>query len=141
VNGFEFYGMPWTPYFHDWAFNYTSNDAEDIMARIPSSTDVLLTHGPPLNCGDQTLEGKHVGCPVLRAHVNDRIKPALHVFGHIHCQYGFHAADGTTLSIGVSTCTEQYQPTNPPIVVDLSRNADGLVESTLVSVFGKALTE
>ena len=47
-----------------------------------------------------------------------RVRPRLHVFGHIHEGYGREEADGT-LFVNASTCDEDYRPVNPPVVVDL----------------------
>jgi Icc-related predicted phosphoesterase len=53
---------------------------------IPSNglVDVLVTHGPPYGILDVTYENLTVGCEELAIAVKDRIKPRLHVFGHIH---------------------------------------------------------
>ncbi len=47
-----------------------------------------------------------------------RIKPKLHVFGHIHEGYG-ETQFGPTRCLNVSTCNADYQAVNTPIVVDL----------------------
>jgi Icc-related predicted phosphoesterase len=62
--------------------------------------------------------GEHLGCGNLRASTL-RVKPKLHVFGHIHGGCGqFH--DGTTHFVNASLLDERYRPANQPIVVDLS---------------------
>ncbi|KAF9237617.1 Metallo-dependent phosphatase-like protein [Melanogaster broomeanus] len=78
------YGSPWQPWFYDWAFNYTEDEAQDIVSRIPE-VDILLTHGPPHNLLDCAIGDKHVGCPALLSHLSRMQKPPLlHCFGHIH---------------------------------------------------------
>lgn len=63
---------------------------------IPENTDVLITHGPPHGILDQTVRGKlHVGCQELLEAVY-RIKPKLHLFGHIHEARGKIEYDGIT---------------------------------------------
>jgi len=62
--------------------------------KIPDSTDILVTHGPPYGVLD-TAPGStlHEGCPELFEAVR-LIEPRLHVFGHIHGAYGVvHTAD------------------------------------------------
>jgi 23S rRNA (adenine2503-C2)-methyltransferase len=48
-----------------------------------------------------------------------RVRPRLHLFGHIHEGYGARLIDGT-LHVNASNCTAAYRPTNPPIVIDIS---------------------
>jgi Icc-related predicted phosphoesterase len=48
IRGLRFWGSPWTPVFHDWAFMLPPGAA--LAARwalIPDALDVLVTHGPP----------------------------------------------------------------------------------------------
>ena len=47
----------------------------------------------------------------------ERIRPRLHVFGHIHESYGTHRESGV-LSINACNCDPRYRPVNPPVVVD-----------------------
>ncbi|KAK9399488.1 MPPED1: Metallophosphoesterase domain-containing protein 1 [Crotalus adamanteus] len=61
---------------------------------------------------------QRVGCVELLNTIQRRIQPRLHVFGHIHEGYGV-MADGTTTYVNASVCTMNYQPLNPPIVIDL----------------------
>jgi Icc-related predicted phosphoesterase len=72
----------------------------------------------------------NVGCEILRHEIDNRIKPLLHVFGHIHGAYGA-AYIKDTLFVNASTCTEQYHPTNKPIIVDLTE-IDGKIIATYV---------
>jgi Icc-related predicted phosphoesterase len=52
-------------------------------------------------------------------YVLEKIKPALHVFGHIHEDYGSMVIDDT-LFVNVSICTRRYVPSNKPTVVELT---------------------
>ncbi|KAJ7753746.1 Metallo-dependent phosphatase-like protein [Mycena metata] len=76
------YGSPWTPYWGDWAFGYEKRNAADVVAKFQQA-DILLTHGPPRNVLDMNVSKDPVGCPALAADL-PRLKPKLHVFGHIH---------------------------------------------------------
>ncbi|KAG0642496.1 Metallo-dependent phosphatase-like protein [Tuber brumale] len=98
---FKVYGSPWTPEFGFWAFNYphdidrwnpdtTRRRNKTAVDRdpIPEDTDILITHGPPQGLHDSVYSGRqNVGCPHLRRAI-ERIRPRLHVFGHIHEGHG-----------------------------------------------------
>lgn len=77
------YGSPLTPQYGKSAFQY--RPSEDLWSgTIPSSTDIVLTHGPPWG----HLDGmKKSGCAFLAREVV-RVKPQLVVYGHIHVGYG-----------------------------------------------------
>jgi len=47
-----------------------------------------------------------------------RVKPIVHIFGHVHGEYGVHEEDGI-LFINASTLNERYKVTNKPVVVDV----------------------
>ena len=80
---------------------------------------ILVTHGPPLGHGDMCLPGRNrAGCVDLLEVVTKRVKPLVHVFGHIHEGYGV-TTDGCTKFCNASTCTLQYHADNPPIVLDV----------------------
>lgn len=82
--GLRIWGSPWQPWFHDWAFNLRRGAAIDEKWKlIPEGVDVLVTHGPPLGFGDMVHDGERVGCEDLLRHLA-RVKPRLHLFGHIH---------------------------------------------------------
>lgn len=118
IEGFKIYGSPWQPRFFDWAFNL--DRGEKLKAKwdmIPRDTDILVTHGPPHGVLDQTPRGDYAGCEDLLDAVKD-IKPKLHIFGHIHLGYG-QSKIGETTFVNASSCTEDYLPTNPPVVIDL----------------------
>jgi predicted phosphohydrolase len=110
-----FYGSPWQPWFYDWAFNLQRGpEIREKWDLIPEDTDVLITHGPPFRYGDKTTWGEHVGCQDLLDAV-ERIKPKLHIFGHIHEGYGFRSNKHTDF-INASICDVFFQPINRPYV-------------------------
>lgn len=118
VDGLRIWGSPWQPWFYDWAFNLERGpQIAAKWALIPDGIDVLVTHGPPLGILDRTSRGEAVGCADLLAAI-DRVRPRLHVFGHIHEAYGRLERDGC-LFVNASNCSERYRPVQPPIVVDL----------------------
>ena len=116
--GVRFWGAPWQPWFLSWAFNLPRGpELAAKWALIPDATDVLVTHGPPMGILDRTYDDEPVGCEQLRLALQ-RVRPRVHVFGHIHEGYGTERVDGT-LFVNASICTLAYQPTNPAVVVDL----------------------
>lgn len=128
IEGLNFYGSPWQPQFHNWAWNLPRGQAlKDKWALIPEDTQVLLTHGPPMgildtverfdrNSGIMGIE--HVGCDDLYNRVKSLPQLKLHNFGHLHFGYGIHKSDHVTY-VNSSINTEQYKPINSPIVVKI----------------------
>jgi len=67
IEGLRFYGSPWQPAFHDWAFNLQRGAAlAAVWAKIPRGVDVLITHGPPNGIGDSNAMVQRSGCADLR---------------------------------------------------------------------------
>jgi Icc-related predicted phosphoesterase len=117
VAGLRLYGSPWTHGFGGWAFTRSPTALAYHWAELPDGLDLLLTHGPPLGAQDQNLKGEHLGDPALAEAVR-RVRPRLHIFGHIHEGYGLTAAGGTAF-VNASVCTAVYEPIQGPIVVEL----------------------
>jgi hypothetical protein len=80
----RFYGSRWTIEFYDWAFALPEDRMERVWERIPLGIDVLVTHGPPFGRCDATRTAARAGCRHLLNRVQSRVRPRLHVFGHIH---------------------------------------------------------
>jgi Icc-related predicted phosphoesterase len=112
LEGLNFYGSPATPAYHDWAFNYNVGEIMKIWERIPSNTDVLITHGPPDGILDTTMfgGGKHAGCVELREKVAE-LKPLIHAFGHIHEQGGEIVEYNGTTFINAATEVVNFELT------------------------------
>lgn len=121
IEGLKFYGSPWQPRFFDWAFNLDRGAAlAEKWDMIPNDTDILVTHGPAFGILDEVANNnyvRNVGCQDLLIALQ-RIKPKVHIFGHIHEGYGEAVKNGT-LFLNASVNTSRYQPTNPPIVIDI----------------------
>jgi Icc-related predicted phosphoesterase len=117
VSGLKIYGEPRQPRFFDWAFNVNREQMCYVWDRVPTDTDVLLTHGPPYGVGDLTARGEHVGCKFLREWILEH-QPRLVVCGHIHEGYGKYRL-GKTVVVNASICNSKYEPTNKPIKVVL----------------------
>lgn len=103
--------VPLTPKRHKMAFDdperYHGFNRDDptlaaLYAKIPTNTDILMTHTPPFAVLDDSLmySGKRrekpvqIGSKVLREWWNkcsEGFRPALHVFGHEHDSRGLRA--------------------------------------------------
>jgi predicted phosphodiesterase len=66
LEGIRFYALPARPWLHSPLY-------------LPSTVDVLVTHGAPAGI----MDDRGLGCPVLRRLV-DLAAPAIHIFGHVH---------------------------------------------------------
>ncbi|MCH9680728.1 MAG: metallophosphatase domain-containing protein [Deltaproteobacteria bacterium] len=109
IEGMTVWGSPWQPWFFDWAFNLPRGEAlAERWDLIPSGIDLLVTHGPPRGYGDRVSRGRE-GCDdLLRA--LDRVRPALHLFGHIHEDGGRWQHESTTV-LNVTTAEGVRAPT------------------------------
>ncbi|MFM2010682.1 MAG: hypothetical protein RLZZ479_1073 [Bacteroidota bacterium] len=105
LEGLKIFGSPITPSFgHGWAFNKGST-IFNYWKHIPDDTDILITHGPPKEILDLTLNRQNkfeqCGCPHLRKRVFE-IAPRYMMFGHVHnCKNVLNA--GTFKTSGLRT--------------------------------------
>jgi Icc-related predicted phosphoesterase len=102
VEGLKIWGSPITPAFGEgWAYNRKREKIDSTWRQIPDGTDIVITHGPPKGVLDISLGyfGKleQCGCKSLRRHIH-RVKPKLHLFGHIHNCDGVTNAGYTVLA-------------------------------------------
>jgi predicted phosphohydrolase len=113
VDGVRFWGSPWQPAFHGWAFNLPrGRPLEEKWALIPEGIDVLITHGPPYGIGDRSAD-ERCGCEDLLARVK-KVRPKLHLFGHIHQDGGIWEHEGTRFA-NITT----WECDRAPTVIDL----------------------
>jgi len=66
----------------------------EIVDNLDPKKLILITHEPPYDILDLSYFGSNGGLLELRAIVNE-VKPALHVFGHIHEAAGYMEHKGT----------------------------------------------
>ena len=152
ILGIKIYGSPWQPVFSNSAFNLPrGKDLLSKWRKIPASTDILVTHGPPLGVRDASLKtavagdsqeparSGRAGCEDLLVEVVERVQPKFHIFGHIHegwqkiqaqryilpsfvSGYG-SSTNGRTVFVNASTCTKRYQPLNRPVVLYFDKSS------------------
>lgn len=134
IGNVHFWGSPWSPEFfpETWKFNLKRRSAHKTWALIPENTDVLVVHGPPYGrgpsepwdrCPDMHDRHKsvHVGCHALRLRMEALPALRLLVCGHIHEGYGAYETDHGRV-VNASSCTGDYKPVNPPIVIELDEH-------------------
>jgi len=119
---YKIWGSPITPRFMDWYFmKDRGEEINGVWAQIHEDTDILITHGPAWGILDEVRPAwkkGHLGCEGLAKRIEKLPNLKAHVFGHIHDAFGVKAVDGVT-HINASICTEDYEPTNKPIVIDI----------------------
>lgn len=110
------WGSPYTQVKFNWAFMRHEDKLAEFWALIPEDTDVLITHGPPRGMLDFSISKESTGSQSLLDRVRI-VKPKIHVFGHIHEEYGsWH--QGVDF-INASLVNEFYQNVNKPIVIEV----------------------
>jgi hypothetical protein len=120
------YGSPWQPEFYSWAFNLQRNSIElsGKWEAIPDNTDILVTHGPAFGTLD-TVTGRqydNLGCELLAERI-ERLKPKIHVCGHIHSGYGYEFKDGTHY-FNAAILNEAYEYTQKPMTFDWDKETN-----------------
>lgn len=121
TGGLNIWGSPITPLFGGAFGNSDPASRATHYAAIPSDTHILVTHGPPFGI----LDGKpgtseHLGCPQLLEAVQ-RVKPLLHIFGHVHSGYGVCQTPDTTF-VNASLLGPDGAISNKPIIIDLPKH-------------------
>jgi Icc-related predicted phosphoesterase len=119
INDIKIWGSPVTPWFLNWAFNrHRGDQIRRYWELIPGDTDILITHGPVFKVLDKNSEGQYTGCEDLLKKVRE-IRPAVHVFGHIHEAYG--TIDKFQVKfINASVVNENYKLVNKPVTFEFN---------------------
>ena len=117
IDNINFYGTPWCPEFMNWAFMKPDYELTHVFSKIPSNTDVLITHTPPYGIMDMVDTRENVGSHALEESMK-RIKPAIHIFGHIHDGHGVEHSD-TVEYYNVSVCDDTYNLVHKPTIIEV----------------------
>jgi predicted phosphohydrolase len=120
IEGLQIWGSPVTP-LANAAFGISSaEDRRRLYTQIPENTDILITHGPPYGILDSAPDSKvHSGCRELFDAVI-RVRPKLHVFGHVHGAHGIFGTDETTF-VNAALMSSFGGLDKDPIVLEISR--------------------
>lgn len=110
--GYNVWGSPYVNKFGNWAFMKRDEELSEHFNKIPSDTNILITHGPPKGILDANVHGEECGSKSLLDSLKTLDDLKLHVFGHIHEANGFieqyHNA---------SILNERYRYVNYPQIV------------------------
>lgn len=130
-DGFKIWGSPWNlsfPSMNEECIAFTVHTEEELAkqwAKIPSDTNILITHSPPFGIFDKTYTRSRVGSKTLSNEVQLRLKKLnLHCFGHIHEGYGMSTikhidTDKDYWVVNASHMNQHYEPVNIPIEIEL----------------------
>jgi len=128
IEGLKIWGSPWSLPHRHWAFMANEFMMKNICEKIPNDIHIMITHGPAFgkldmsNQRQRSIDGKVTfGSEVLRETI-DRIKPLMHVCGHIHSNYGMWPTVNVptdTVYFNASCLDDDYEPTNPPIIFEI----------------------
>lgn len=120
IGGIGIWGSSLTPSNFGSFGAESADDYRRIFSRIPIGMDLVITHGPPLGILDVGGSGnRNQGCKQLLGAIR-RVRPALHVFGHIHQSYGTTSAGGTVF-VNAALAGQNHQLVRQPIEVDYDR--------------------
>lgn len=130
--GLKIWGSPWTQTFprqnpRCMAFALdTEEELNEKFKLIPEDTDILITHSPMYGVCDKMKRIKfsgrakeeHTGSMSLRSHFF-RVKPRLHVFGHIHEWGGKQLDLCTSVCVNAAYVNDYYEPRNEIVNIEI----------------------
>jgi len=112
IEGVKFYGVPL------FMEDIEDGHFDDNLRKIPTDTDILITHQPPyeildhsgtVNWGDRIL-----------LDVVLKIKPKFHLFGHIHGAYGIEKNNHTAF-VNSALLDEHYEMANGGVLLEIKK--------------------
>jgi Icc-related predicted phosphoesterase len=86
IGGLRFAGFEGCVRYRPGPHQYTQEEAERLVERLPSA-DVLVCHAPPFGVNDDPGDRAHVGFRALRTWVED-VRPRVLLHGHTHPRPG-----------------------------------------------------
>lgn len=113
VLGVKIFASPYSVKFGNWWFMKTEPELEELYAKIPNSTKVLVTHSPAFNTVDACSNGWLAGSKALADRINELPNLKYHVCGHIHEAYGMVKKNGLTY-INAASMDELYHVVHEP---------------------------
>lgn len=111
--GLKIWGTPHQREYNSWAFNLPESELQLRFEKIPTDTDILVTHSPPYGLGDHVLDAGHVGSTSLRTRL-EQLNIKLHTFGHIHEGRGIFEFN-KTLCVNSTLVDENYRKVYTPL--------------------------
>lgn len=118
IGKLNIWGSPVTPGEGNWAFRKGRGaEIAEYWNKIPSNTNVLITHTPPYGIMDRLKDKSHVGCEELKKRLS-ALHIELHIFGHLHGNYGLVRTKEIQF-INCSILDHRYRPIHPAISIDI----------------------
>lgn len=117
INKIKIYCSPHQLPFNNWAFNLPEEKLAKKFAKIPLDTNILVSHSPPFGILDE-VDNEHHGSVSLRDRVK-KVKPWLHIFGHIHECGGQKIVKDNITYANVSLLDGNYREVNKPMVFEI----------------------
>jgi len=121
IEGIKFYGSPWVNIFGLWSFMDFEKNLEKHFAKISFDTNFLITHGPAYQIGDlvqQDIMEPNVGSFSLKEKIKELKELKVHVFGHIHDDFGHHKQK-TYDAYNVSIKNDYVNTINPYTLIEI----------------------
>ena len=126
--GKRIFGTPWCKPFGNWAFMEPYEEQDKRYAKCLDNIgkiDILMSHDAPYGVSDIILQkdcpwadGSHIGNESLRK-VLDKLKPTVHVFGHLHsCDHNKKEHNGSDVYC-VSLLDEGYNMVYKPLYLEI----------------------
>jgi Icc-related predicted phosphoesterase len=129
IDNLKIWGSPYSLIYGYWAFMCGPEGIKEHWDKIPTDTDILITHGPPFGIMDSIRLfdvnthmpfQQSVGCRYLRDTVLDRVNPKVHIFGHIHGPRGIETQQGTIfVNAAALTSANVWDNSYAPYVVEI----------------------
>ncbi len=110
IQGVKFYGVPM------FMEDAITGDYDTNLQKIPSNTNVLITHQPPNCILDYSANINHGDRNLLQIVL--KTKPKYHLFGHIHGAYGIEKSEHTTF-VNAAILSENYELMYQPILLKI----------------------
>ena len=113
----KLWGSPWTLANGNpgKAFQVPEEELSTKWEVVPADTDVLVTHCPAWGRRDTTKRGQAAGCRGLAGAVA-RVRPLLHLCGHIHEARGV-LEEGGTVTVNAANCDGEGKLAWPPTLI------------------------
>lgn len=96
IEGIKIWGSPVCAIDEDWAFNFNDLERRIIYNKIPTDTNIIVSHNPPYGIMDKvSMINRRKGCKILRDKIKE-INPKYVIFGHVHEGAGTQVTKTTT---------------------------------------------
>lgn len=111
--GINIFGSPYSINFMNWWFMKSEPELDDLYKKIPSDTNILITHTPAFSILDKGVNGYSLGSASLANRIEELPKLKYHICGHIHESYGKEKR-GKVTHLNASLLNHEYQLVNLP---------------------------